>query len=530
MEMSSVHSVYNPFQIMLNSFVYICIQKGCNSHHNKRQIFNFTSGTMKKQNLLIYLLLAVFQTFAISKEQPVAPPAPLYPIPTERQLAWQEMEQYAFIHFTTNTFTGKEWGYGDESPDVFNPSGMDVNQWIKTVKEAGLKAVVLTCKHHDGFCLWPSQYTEHSVKNSKWKNGQGNVVKEVADACHKNGLKFGVYLSPWDRNRADYGTTSYVEYYRNQLRELFTAYGPVFEMWFDGANGGDGFYGGAREKRKIAGATYYDWPKTLNMVRKIEPNVIFFSDAGPDIRWCGNESGTIGETNWSTINSDSIYAGKSGIENLLNSGEENGKNWIPAEVDVSIRPGWFYHAEEDSKVKTPEKLFEIYLSSVGRGSNLILNIPPDRRGLIHENDIKALQGWKKLIDETFKINLALKAKVNADSYRGNSKIYAPSNVTDHNKKTYWATNDNLTTGNLEINLGSKKNVKYIVIQEYIQLGQRVKSFAVSVWKNNKWEEAAKGSTIGYKKIIKLEPTDTEKVKVEIIASKASPLISNIEVF
>lgn len=485
---------------------------------------------MKKQNLLVFLLLFVFQTLAINKEQHVIPPSPVFPIPTDRQLAWQEMEQYAFIHFTTNTFTGKEWGYGDESPEVFNPSEIDVNQWIRSVKEAGLKAIILTCKHHDGFCLWPSQYTEHSVKNSKWKNGQGDIVKEVAEACHKNGLKFGVYLSPWDRNRFDYGSPSYVEYYRNQLHELFTTYGPIFEMWFDGANGGDGFYGGAKEKRKINGSTYYDWPTTLKMVRKIEPNIVFFSDAGPDIRWCGNESGHIGETNWSTINSDTLFAGKSGIEKILNSGEENGKNWIPAEVDVSIRPGWFYHAEEDNKVKTPEKLFEIYLSSVGRGANLILNIPPDRRGLLHENDVNALRGWKQLIDNAFKNNLALNSVVKSDSYRGNSKLYAAANVIDSNKETYWATDDNVTTGNLIIDLGSKETVKYITIQEYIKLGQRVKSFVVFAWKNNNWIEVIKGSTIGYKRILKIEPVVTEKVKIEITASKASPLISNIEVY
>jgi len=485
---------------------------------------------MKKHYLFIALLFVVSLSFGRTRELPVPPPKPVLPIPTDRQLAWHEMEQYAFIHFTTNTFTGKEWGYGDENPEVFFPTEMDVNQWIKVVKAAGLKGIVLTCKHHDGFCLWPSKFTEHSVKNSKWKEGKGNVVKEVADACHQNGLKFGIYLSPWDRYRKDYGSSSYVDYYRNQLKELFTMYGPVFEMWFDGANGGDGYYGGAREKRKINGAAYYNWPTTLEMVRKMEPNVIFFSDAGPDIRWCGNESGHIGETNWATISTDSIYAGKSGIEKLLNSGQEDGKSYIPSEVDVSIRPGWFYHTEEDGKVKTPEKLFEIYLSSVGRGANLILNIPPDRRGLFHENDVEALLGWRKLIDEAFKTNLALKAVIKADSYRGNSKVYAPSNVNDGNKETYWATNDGTRTGNLFIDLGAPKTVKYITIQEYIKLGQRVKEFVVSVWKNNKWTEVSKGTTIGYKRIIKIEPTETDQVKISIIASKASPLISNIGIY
>ncbi len=485
---------------------------------------------MKKLKLIVVLLLSVIQLFADKKEQSVPVPAPVYPVPTDRQLAWHEMEQYAFIHFTTNTFTGKEWGYGDESPEVFNPSAIDVSQWIKVVKAAGLKAIVLTCKHHDGFCLWPSQYTDHSVKNSKWKDGKGNVVKEVADACHKNGLKFGVYLSPWDRNRKDYGSPSYIEYYRNQLRELFTTYGPVFEMWFDGANGGDGYYGGAREKRKIDASTYYDWPTTLKLVRGMEPKIVFFSDAGPDVRWCGNESGIAGETNWATINSDSIYAGKSGVGKLLNAGQENGKNYIPAEVDVSIRPGWFYHAEEDAKVKTAEKLFEIYLTSVGRGSNLILNIPPDRRGLFHENDVKALLGWRKMIDEAFKTNLALHASVKSDSHRGNSKLYAASNVTDGNKESYWATDDQVTSGNLVIDLGAMKTVKFISLQEYIKLGQRVKSFEIYTWKNNNWVEAIKGTTIGYKRILKIEPTETEKVKIVITSSKASPLISSIGIY
>ena len=490
----------------------------------------FTPAVMQKTNLIISLLFIAFVTFASEKSRVVTQPAPVYPIPTDRQLAWHEMEQYAFIHFTTNTFTGKEWGYGDESPEVFNPTAMDVNQWVNVVKAAGLKAIVLTCKHHDGFCLWPSQYTDHSVKSSKWKEGKGNVVKEVAEACHKNGLKFGVYLSPWDRNRKDYGSPAYIEYYRNQLRELFSTYGPVFEMWFDGANGGDGYYGGAREKRKIDASTYYDWPATLNLVRGMEPGIIFFSDAGPDVRWCGNESGYAGETNWATINTDSIYAGKSGVGKVLNSGQENGKSYIPAEVDVSIRPGWFYHEEEDAKVKTPEKLFEIYLTSVGRGSNLILNIPPDKRGLFHENDVKSLLEWRKLIDNAFKTNLAYHSTVKSDSYRGNSERYAASNVTDGKNETYWATDDNNLTGNLVIDLGVKKSVKYITIQEYIKLGQRIKGFSVYTWKNNSWVEAMHGTTIGYKRIIKIEPTETDKIKIEITTSKASPLISNIEIY
>ncbi|PIQ21609.1 MAG: glycoside hydrolase family 29 [Cytophagales bacterium CG18_big_fil_WC_8_21_14_2_50_42_9] len=463
----------------------------------------------------------------------VAAPAPLLPVPSAAQLAWHEMEMNAFIHFTTNTFTDLEWGYGDEKPTIFNPTQLNADQWVRTLKETGFKGVILTCKHHDGFALWPSQYTEHSVKNSPYQNGQGDVVKEVVDACKRHGLKFGVYLSPWDRNRADYGQASYIEYYRNQLKEIFTTYGPVFEMWFDGANGGDGFYGGAREKRKINGATYYNWPATLDLVREIQPQpqVLFFSDAGPDIRWVGNEKGVVGETNWNIISNDTLYAGKAGIEDLLNKGAENGTKWIPAEVDVSIRPGWFYHAEEDAQVKTPEKLFDIYLTSVGRGSNLLLNVPPDKRGLLHEHDIQVLKGWKALLDKEFKTNLAAKAKVTADSYRGNAPAFAAAHVTDGNKETYWATDDQKTTGSLIVDLGKIQPVKYVLLQEYIKLGQRVKSFSVEVWQNNAWQPAAQATTIGYKRILQLNnPVSTARVRISIKDAKACPVISNVEVY
>jgi alpha-L-fucosidase len=356
------------------------------------------------------------------------------------------------------------------------------------------------------------------------------VVDEVEKACRAEGIKFGVYLSPWDRNRADYGTPSYVEYYRNQLKELFEAHKPVFEMWFDGANGGDGFYGGANEKRKIDGKTYYDWPTTLKMVRDMEPAVIFFSDAGPDIRWCGNESGFVSETNWNTITPDTLYAGKSGIQELLGTGSENGTSWIPAEVDVSIRPGWFYHAKEDSLVKTPEKLFDIYLSSVGRGANLILNIPPDRRGLINEIDVAALQGWKQLIDGYFKTNLALNKLAVASSFRGNSEEYNAVKVNDDNKETYWATNDEEKTGTVEIDLGRPQLISFVVLQEYIKLGQRVKSFRIEIPKDGKWVALAKGTTIGYKRIVKTFPTEASKIRLVITDSKACPTISNLEVY
>lgn len=490
-----------------------------------------------KRQTILYFILILGIVFSCSSNKQVEetppPPDPLFPVPSEAQLEWHKMEMNAFIHFTTNTFTDLEWGYGDESPAIFNPSQLDAEQWVTTLKEAGFKGLILTVKHHDGFCLWPSKYTEHSVKNSPYQNGQGDVVREVAEACRRHGLKFGIYLSPWDRNRADYGQASYVDYYRNQLQELFTTYGPVFEMWFDGANGGDGYYGGAREVRKIDRSSYYGWPATLELVRETQPQpaVLFFSDAGPDIRWCGNEAGVGGETNWNTINSDTLYAGKAGIEELLNTGSENGTEWIPAEVNTSIRPGWFYHASEDSLVKSVEKLFDIYLTSVGRGSTLLLNIPPDRRGLIHENDIAALQAWKSLIDETFKTNLAENAVATADTHRGNAAVYAPSQLTDGDTDTYWATDDGVKTGSIEIQLGKVQAVKYVVLQEYIRLGQRVKSFTVEAWNDQAWVPVAEASTLGYKRILKLkEPVETDKIRIRIKDAKASPLISQVAVY
>ncbi|WP_127121302.1 alpha-L-fucosidase [Chryseotalea sanaruensis] len=445
-------------------------------------------------------------------------------------MAWHEMELNAFIHFTTNTFTDKEWGYGDESPAVFNPSALNTDQWVSTLHEAGFKGLILTCKHHDGFCLWPSQYTDHSIKNSPLQNGEADIVKSVSASCKKYGMKFGIYVSPWDRNRADYGEASYVSYYRNQLTELFTNYGPVFEMWFDGANGGDGYYGGAREKREINRATYYDWPATLDSVRKMEKSVIFFSDAGPGVRWSGNEAGVGGETNWNTLTPDTLYAGKAGIEKLLNTGSEHGTHWIPAEVNTSIRPGWFYHAAEDSLVKSPEQLFDIYLTSVGRGSTLLLNVPPDRRGLLHENDVNTLLEWRNLLKQTFASDLTLDAQVSANTYRGHDKQYNAEKVIDNDPESYWATDDEIVTGAVTIQFPENKTVQYVVLQEYIKLGQRVKAFTIEVWKDENWQQVANGTTIGYKRIIRIDPNLTTQVRITIKDAKACPLLSTVSVF
>jgi alpha-L-fucosidase len=482
---------------------------------------------------LRYFTIPVISTlllFISCTPKKTLPPAPMAVVPSAGQLAWQEMEMNAFIHFTINTFTDKEWGYGDESPELFNPTELDVDQWAGNLKNAGFKGIILTCKHHDGFSLYPTKYSEHSIKNSPYKNGKGDIVREVAEACKKYGLKFGVYLSPWDRNRADYGEASYITYYRDQLKEIFTQYGPIFEMWFDGANGGDGYYGGANGERKIDKTTYYDWDTTLDSVAILQPQVLFFSDAGPHIRWCGNEEGRGGETNWNTITTDTLYAGQADIGDLLNRGSEDGKNWVPAEVNTSIRPGWFYHASEDSLVRSPENLFKIYLQSVGRGSNLLLNIPPDTRGLFHENDVASLKGFKKLLDNTFANDIAPRAKVIASSVRGNDMDYGTDNLLDGDRDSYWATDDDITTAHLVFQFQDSQEISYIVLQEHIKLGQRVKAFHLEAKIEGEWKTIAEGTTIGYKRILPLKGVVSKEIRVVIDASLACPVLSEVQLF
>ena len=473
---------------------------------------------------LLFLLISFVTISACSQ---VPPPAPFGPVPSERQLAWHEMEYYMFVHFTVNTFTDKEWGYGDEKESVFNPTSLDCRQWARIAKEAGMKGIIITAKHHDGFCLWPSKFTEHSVKNSVWKDGKGDVLKELRAACNEYGLKMGVYLSPWDRNSSFYGTPQYLTYYRNQLKELLTSYGDIFEVWFDGANGGDGYYGGAREIRKIDNKTYYDWSNTHKIVRELQPSAIMFSDAGPDTRWVGNESGIGSVTNWCLLNKDDMYPGGD-FAKILGEGHEYGKYWVPAEVDVSIRKGWFYHKSQDSLVRSPENLMELYYSSVGRNSNLLLNVPPDRRGLLHENDVKSLLAFRELLKKEFETELAKGKKATATSFRG--KGYEASKVNDGNPETYWATKDTQTTGDLIIDLGDEKEMNRIILQEYIKLGQRVQVFSVFAFSDGMWKLIVDGTTIGHKIIRKFPVIKTSKIKIAISKSKACPLISNAELY
>src|SRR6185312_4248106 len=426
-------------------------------------------------------------------------------VPSPRQLRWQKLELTAFFHFGVNTFTNREWGTGKEDPAIFNPTHLDANQWVKVAKDAGFKQVILTAKHHDGFCLWPSKYTEHSVKNSPWKDAKGDVVKAMSEACKKAGLKFGVYLSPWDRNFKDYGRPAYIEYYRNQLRELLTNYGDIFEVWFDGANGGDGYYGGAREMRKIDNSVFYDWPNTHKLVRELMPTAMMFSDSGPDTRWVGNERGTAGETCWETLDMTAPRRYPGGSSAGLNSGQRPGTAWLPAECDVSIRPGWFYHEKEDSRVKTPAQLLDIYYKSVGRGANLNLNLPPDRRGRINEHDIASLKEFRRTLDETFSRDLAQGAKLTASNVRGGDAKFGAENLLDNNRDTYWATDDKELTPEVVLDLGKPQTFNVISLREYLPLGQRIDSFAIDTWKDGKWDEYAKGTSIGNRRLVRGQP-------------------------
>jgi alpha-L-fucosidase len=473
---------------------------------------------------LIILLSVLIITSSCAK---VKSPEPFGPVPSERQLVWHEMEYYMFVHFTVNTFTDKEWGYGDEKESVFNPTDLDCHQWAKTAKDAGMKGIIITAKHHDGFCLWPSKYTEHSVKNSPWRDGKGDVLRELRAACDENGLKMGVYLSPWDRNSASYGTPEYLTYYRNQLRELLTSYGDIFEVWFDGANGGNGYYGGARERRKIDNRTYYDWGNTHKIVRELQPMAVMFSDAGPDVRWVGNERGKGSLTNWCLLNKDDMYPGGD-FANILGEGHEDGKYWVPAEVDVSIRPGWFYHQSQDSLVRSPKNLMDLYYSSVGRNCNLLLNVPPDRRGLLNEIDVKSLMAFRGLREKEFAVEVAHNKKVTTSEIRG--KAFKASNINDGNTETYWTTKDNTTSGELIIDLGQETELNRILLQEYIKLGQRVQEYKVEAFVNGAWNPVIEGTTIGNKVIRKFPVVSTSKIRVTINKAKACPVISNIELF
>jgi len=484
---------------------------------------------MSRMLKLVLPAMILVTSSKVTAETP--PPAPYGPLPTARQLEWQKMEFIGFAHFTVDTFTGKEWGYGDESEDVFNPSAFDANQIAGVARDAGMKELILTCKHHDGFCLWPSAFTAHSVKNSSWRNGAGDVVKEISKACRKKGLKFGIYLSPWDRNSAIYGTPEYITYYRDQLTELLTKYGTISEVWFDGANGGDGYYGGLRATRSIDNRTYYDWPDTIKLVRKLQPMACMFSDAGPDIRWVGNEGGTAGDPCWDTLNLSDFRPG--GADSArLNRGDRPGTDWAPAECDVSIRPGWFYHPNEDGQVKSPKQLLDIYFNSVGRGATMLLNIPPDQRGQIHDPDIACLKEFARKRDAIFANDLARNAHVIASNVRGHAHRYRAENMLDENRDTYWATDDGVTNASVILTFRKPIIFNVVRLREYLPLGQRVEGYALDWWRemDAKWVEFDKGESIGNCRLVRAKDMATTMVRLRITKAAVCPALSEIGVF
>ncbi|MEJ2238865.1 MAG: alpha-L-fucosidase, partial [Gemmatimonadales bacterium] len=450
-------------------------------------------------------------------------------VPSEEQIEYQKMEFIGFVHFTVNTFTDREWGFGDEDPSVFRPTQFDADQWAAVAAEVGMKELILTAKHHDGFTLWPSRYTQHSVAQSDWEDGAGDVVRDFVNASRSHGVKVGLYLSPWDRNHAEYGRAEYLDYYRNQLRELLTAYGEITEVWFDGANGGTGYYGGANEERRIERATYYGWQDTWSLVKSLQPGALIFSDAGPDIRWIGNERGFAGETNWSTITTEGIVVGQADAA-YLNEGDPDGRQWVVPLCNTSIRPGWFYHAAEDGQVKSPQELLEVYYRSVGRNCVLLLNIPPDKRGLFHENDVAVLREFRRILDETFAANLAAGKEVTADNYRQAQSKFAPGNITDADAQSYWATDDGVLEGTLEIDLGQRTFFDRIMLQEPIRFGQRISEFAIDARVDEEWVEIARGTTIGYKRLLRIPGVDADRVRIRIGRANSIPALSNFGLF
>lgn len=473
---------------------------------------------------------AMVSTNAFAKDE-VKAPAPLLPLPEQKQVDWQRMETYAFIHFGLNSFCDREWGYGDTDPKMFNPKCLDCEQWVKTLIAAGMKGVILTAKHHDGFCLWPFEGNDYNVSKSPWRNGKGNVVKELSEACKKHGLKFAVYLSPWDRSRADYGSPSYVDYFHSQLRDLLTNYGPVFEVWFDGANGGDGYYGGARDKRTIDRKNYYNYPRIYQILDSLQPQAVVFSDGGPGCRWVGNEKGFAGETNWAFIPKNTVYPGYPNYPELQ-FGYPDGDQWTAAECDVSIRPGWFYHPEEDDKVKSPEQLADLYYRSVGHNATLLLNFPVDRNGLINPIDSANAVNFHKLIQRELGNNLVAGMKPKVSNERGGQ--FAAQALTDGSWDTYWATGDGVTSADITFTFKKARKMNRIMLQEFIPLGQRVKKFAVE-WldKNGTWKAVEQGeetTTIGYKRLLRFLTVETKGLRVHILDSRGPICMNNIGVY
>ena len=477
---------------------------------------------MKKTVFYILILAILSSCNDVINNQPEA----VLPIPSQEQIDWHKLETYAFIHFGLNTYNDLEWGYGNTPASTFNPVNLDCEQWVATLKQCGMKGVILTAKHHDGFCLWQTETTDYSIANSPYKNGKGDMVKELSDACKKYGLKFGLYLSPWDRNNSEYGREDYVETYHKQIDELTSNYGDLFEFWFDGANGGNGYYGGADETRSIDARKYYDYERARDTILKRHPDAMIFGGTCQTIRWVGNEQGWAGDTDWCMINPESSDNTKH-----LNHGSENGTHWIPAEVDVSIRPGWFYHKREDHQVKSVAQLTDIYYRSVGHNANLLLNLPINLDGKIPALDSLRATEWYDVIVNDFKDNILKNTEVRVDNERG--REFKAENVIDDDWDTYWATDDGYNFGTISFSFDKPVKMNRVVLQEYIPLGQRVKDFYMEGELNGKWFKINPFdtlSTIGYKRIVRFNTVELDKLIIYFEESRGPLCINNIEAY
>jgi len=485
---------------------------------------------MKKRLFVVMLFFSMPRLFAQA-------PSPYGALPTPRQLAWQETEMYCIIHLSMATMTDKEWAYGDENPAIFNPSNFDAMKIVAAAKAGGFKGIIVVAKHHDGFCLWPTKTTSHNISASPWKNGKGDLLKDYQEACRKLGMKMGVYLSPWDRNSALYGSPAYVStIYRQQLKELYTNYGPLFMSWHDGANGGDGYYGGKREVRKIDRSTYYGWDTTWAITRKLQPGAAIFGDAGPDVRWVGNEEGYAGETYWATFTPQAADGKVPSNGNVRYeespTGTRNGKYWIPAECDVPSRPGWFYHQSQDGQTKSPYKLIDLYYKSVGRGACLDLGLSPDKNGQLTQEDIDNLRKFGAILKQTFAVNLAKGATFQASNIRSNDgNKFGPQFLTDDDRYSYWATDNNVTTPSLVVDLHHPATFNVIRLRENIKLGQRIEGAAIDIYQNGSWKQIAAVNSIGANRLIRLpQNVITTKVRLRITASPVCISISDFGLF
>ena len=446
-------------------------------------------------------------------------PKPYGALPTPAQVAWQQMETNMFMHFGPNTFTGKEWGDGTEIADIFAPTDLDCRQWAATAKAAGMKGIIITAKHHDGFCLWPNPVCAHTVAQSSWRNGEGDVLKELSEACREYGLKFGIYISPWDRNDPHYGTPEYNDVFVQTLESALGSYGEVFEQWFDGACGE-----GPNGKRQV-----YDWDLFNSTVFKMQPDAIIFSNVGPGCRWVGNERGSAGRTSWGTMNIEGLNPGAPVNLDTLNTGNVHGDTWVAAETDVSIRPGWFWKESENDRVKSLQQLLKIYYESVGRNSLLLLNVPPDERGHIHEIDSVRLREFRAALDEIFAEDLTAGAFVEADNVRG--RRFGAANMLDDDYDSYWAASDDCLTASFTVTFPGQRTFNRVMLQEYIPLGQRIAEFNIEVLgADGGWKTVARETTVGYKRLVLIPTVTASALRVNITKSYACPVISKVAAY